>query len=153
MNGLLAFALAVAFTPPAPHAEQPAASILVNCSAGATQAGGEAPNLHGNWDFLFDAAGTPNFGLLSLGLVDEAYGGSFSLWNTAPVVLRKITMTGNRIHMAVATSGGDVFFDGTLSPQGNRMCGTVTYHDGRRFPMVAQKRPSTYQPQPARRAR
>jgi hypothetical protein len=135
-------------------AAQPATSIVVNCSAGAAKAGGEVPNLHGVWDFLMSVGGTPNFGLLSIGPVDGAYGGSLSLWRTAPVVLREITVTGNSIHMAVATPGGDVLFDGTLSAEGDRMCGTVTYHEGRTFPAVAQKRPSTYQPQPqAQRAR
>ena len=110
-------------------------------------AGGEAPNLHGNWDFLFDAGGTLNFGLLSIGLIDGAYGGSLTPVATAPVVLRRITLTGDRIHMAVASREGDVLFDGTLSARGDRMCGTVTYHDGRIFPMVAQKRPSTYRSQ------
>jgi hypothetical protein len=62
-------------------------------------------------------------------------------------VVRRITLTGNTVHMAVASREGDVLFDGTLSAKGNRMCGTVTYHDGSSFPMVAQRRPSTYQSQ------
>jgi hypothetical protein len=43
---------------------------------------------------------------------------------------------------------GDILFDGTLSAKGDRMCGTVTYLGGRTFPMLAQKRPSTYRWQP-----
>lgn len=122
------------------------------CGASIRPAGGEAPNLHGNWEFLMDVGGTPNFGLLSIGLVDDAYGGSLALWMTAPVVLREMTLTGNRFHMTVASREGDVLFDGVLSTKGDRMCGTVTYHGGRTFPAVAQKRPSTYQsrPQPRR---
>lgn len=117
-------------------------------------AGGEAPNLHGNWDFLMDAGGEPSFGLMSIGFVGDAYGGSLTPVRTAPVVLRSITLTGNRIHMVVASRGGDVLFDGTLSTNGNRMCGTVAYHGGGTFPMVAQRRPSTYQsPSQAQRAR
>lgn len=117
-------------------------------------AGGEAPNLHGNWDFLMDAGGEPSFGLMSIGFVGDAYGGSLTPVRTAPVVLRSITLTGNRIHMVVASRGGDVLFDGALSANGNRMCGTVTYHGGGTFPMVAQRRPSTYQsPSQAQRAR
>ncbi len=154
MKCLMTFALAAAFAAPAAGAEQPVTSIPVNCGAQAAAAGGEAPNLHGNWDFLFDAGGTPNFGLLSIGFVDGAYGGSLTPAATAPVVVRKISLTGNAIHLAVASREGDVRFDGRLSARGDRMCGTVTYHDGRTFPMVAQKRPSTYQSQPqAQRAR
>lgn len=127
---------------------QPVSSIPVTCGPGAAAPASEAPNLHGNWDFLFDAAGTPNFGLLSIGLIDGAYGGSLTPVGTAPVVVRKIVLKEDGIHMAVASREGDVLFDGVLSAKGTRMCGTVTYHDGRKFPMVAQKRPSTYQSQP-----
>ncbi len=146
MRFTVTLALAAALTAPAAVAAQPAASIAVSCGPGPATAGGEVPNLHGNWDVLFEAAGTPNFGLLAIGPIDGGLGGSLSLWSTAPVVLRAIRLTGNAIHMAVGTPGGDVLFDGRLSARGDRMCGTVTYHDGRTFPMVAQKRPSTYPP-------
>lgn len=147
MKRLMTLALAAALAAPAVLAAQPVTSIPINCDAGAVPAGAEAPNLHGNWDLLFDAGGTPNFGLLSIGFVGADYGGSLTPVGTAPVVVRKITLTGNSIHMAVASREGDVLFDGRLSAKGNRMCGTVTYHDGRTFPMVAQRRPSTYQSQ------
>lgn len=148
MKSLMTVAVAAAFAAPAAVAAQPANSIAVSCGAGAAAKGGEAPNLHGNWDLLFDAGGTPNFGLMSIGLIDGGYGASLSLWSTAPVAVRRIALTGDRIHMAVASREGDVLFDGRLSARGDRMCGTVTYHDGRTFPMVAQKRPSAYQSQP-----
>ena len=156
MKFLMTFALAAAaFAAPAAAAAQPATSIAVDCGAGAAAAAGdEAPNLHGNWDFLMDVEGTPSFGLMSIGRIDGGYGGSLTPVRTAPVVLRRIILTGNSLHMVVASSEGDVLFDGRLSAKGDRMCGTVTYHGGRTFPMVAQKRPSTYQPQPpAQRAR
>ena len=130
-----------------PAAASEAVSMRFDCAAGSAAAGGEAPNLHGNWDFLMDAGGEPSFGLMSIGFVGSAYGGSLTPVRTAPVVLRNVTLTGNRIHMVVASRDGDVLFDGTLSAKGDRMCGTVTYHGGRTFPMVAHKRPSTYQSQ------
>jgi hypothetical protein len=147
MKRLMTLALLAALGAPTAVAAQPSASITVNCGAGAA-AGSEAANLHGTWDFLMDVAGTPNFGLLSIGFVGVAYGGSLSLSLTAPVVLRGITLTGNKFRLAVASPAGDVLFDGLLSAKGDRMCGTVTYHDGRTFPAVAQKRPSTYQSTP-----
>jgi len=148
MKRLMTLALAVAFAAPAAAAAQPATTIAVNCGAEAAAAGAEAPNLHGNWDFLMDVGGTPSFGLLSIGQVDGGYGGSLTPVSTAPVVLRRIALTGNSIHMVVASREGDVLFDGMLSAKGDRMCGTVTYHGGRTFPMVAQKRPSTYVSRP-----
>jgi len=147
MKSLMTLALAAAVAFPAAAAAEPAPSIAVNCGP-AAPAGGEAPNLHGTWDFLMDANGTPNFGLLSLGFVGKTYGGSLALWATAPVVLREYTVTGNAFHMAVASPDGDVLFDGVLSAKGDRMCGTVTYHGGRKFAALARKRPMTYQSQP-----
>ena len=154
MKCLPTLALATAFVATAAVAAQPATSIVVNCGAETATAGGEAPNLHGNWDFLMDVGGTSSFGLLSIGLIDGGYGGSLTPVRTAPVVLRRITLTGNSIQMVVASQEGDVVFQGILSAKGDRMCGTVTYHGGRTFPMVAQKRPSTYQSPPqSQRAR
>jgi hypothetical protein len=52
--------------------------------------------------------------------------------------------------MVVASTEGDVRFDGRLSARGDLMCGTVTYHGGESFQMVAQKRPTSYPSQPHR---
>ena len=150
MKRLMTLVLAAAVAAPAAAAAQPATQVAVTCDAGPAAAGNEAPNLHGHWDFLMVPRGLPSFGLMSIGFVGAGYGGSLAPTRTAPVVLRKITLTGNGIHMAVASREGDVLFDGRLSARGDRMCGTVTYHDGRTFPMMAQKRPSAYQPQPQR---
>lgn len=144
MKCLMILTLLAGLAAPTAVAAQAAASIVVNCGTGAATGGGESPNLHGNWDFVMDVGGTPNFGLLSLGLVDDAYGGSLTLWMTAPVVLRKITLSGYSFHMAVASREGDVLFNGVLSAKGDRMCGTVTYHGDRSFTAMAQRRPSTY---------
>lgn len=149
---MLAIVAAIAL--PTAAAAQPSPSISVNCYAGAATAPGEAPNLHGHWDFLMVPRGIPSFGLMSIGFVGAEYGGSLAPVRTAPVVLRKIDLNGSDIRMVVASREGDVVFNGMLSPQGDFMCGTVTYHEGETFPMVAQKRPSTYQSQPqAQRAR
>ena len=154
MRCLIMLALAAAFAAHGAVAEPSATSIAVNCDAGAATAGGEAPNLHGHWDFLMVPRGTPSFGLMSIGFVGADYGGSLAPVRTAPVVLRKITLTGNSVQMVVASTEGDVLFNGRLSAKGDLMCGTVTYHGGETFPMVAQKRPSTYQSRPqAQRAR
>jgi hypothetical protein len=163
MKRLMILALAAALAAPAAVdaqparaalAAQPATSIALNCDSGAAAAGGEAPNLHGHWDFLMVPRGMASFGLMSIGFVGADYGGSLAPARTAPVVLRQISLTGNAIQMVVASREGDVRFDGRLSAKGDLMCGTVTYHGGETFPMVAQKRPSTYQSPPqAQRAR
>jgi hypothetical protein len=150
----MTLALVGALFAPAAAAAQPAAAMSLSCDAGAATPGSDAPNLHGHWDFLMVPRGTPSFGLMSIGLVGADYGGSLAPARTAPVVLRKIALTGSAIRMVVASTEGDVLFDGKLSAKGDLMCGTVTYHGGETFPMVAYKRPSTYQSQPqAQRAR
>ena len=149
----LVLAAAFAAAPEAVEA-QPATSLALSCDAGDAAAGGEAPNLHGHWDFLMVPRGTPSFGLMSIGFVGADYGGSLAPARTAPVVLRSITLAGNGIRMVVASREGDVRFDGRLSAEGDFMCGTVTYPGGETFPMMAQKRPSAYPSQPqAQRAR
>jgi hypothetical protein len=132
----------------------PPAALTIYCDTGPPQAGAEAPNLHGHWDFMMVPRGVPSFGLMSIGFVGTDYGGSLAPTRTAPVVLRNATLNGNRVAMLVASTEGDVRFDGQLSAKGDIMCGTVTYHGGETFPMIAQKRPSTYQsPSQAQRAR
>ncbi len=163
MKCLMTLALAAALAAPAAlvaqparpaQPAQPATSMALTCDAGAAATSGEAPNLHGHWDFLMVPRGLASFGLMSIGFVGTDYGGSLAPSRTAPVVLRKITLAGNSIHMVVASTEGDVLFDGKLSAKGDFMCGTVTYHGGETFPMVAHRRPSTYQSQPqAQRAR
>jgi hypothetical protein len=154
MRKLTSLALAAAVATPAAGAAQPATSLALTCDAGAAAAPGAPPNLHGHWDFLMVPRGVPSFGLMSIGFVGADYGGSLAPTRTAPVVLRKVTLAGQTIHMVVASTEGDVLFDGRLSARGDFMCGTVTYHGGETFPMVAHRRPSTYQSQPqAQRAR
>ena len=155
MKYVMMLPLAVAWASSAPVTAQPAPAVVLNCEAGSPAAGGaEAPNLHGHWDFLMLPRGLPSFGLMSIGFVGSDYGGSLAPVRTAPVVLRSIDVTGGRVRMVVASTEGDVVFDGRLSTKGDLMCGTVTYHGGETFPMVAQKRPSTYQsPSQAQRRR
>lgn len=131
-----------------PAAASEAVNLGFECKMAAATADGEEPNLHGTWDFLMDTGATPNFGLLSIGFVGTEYGGALALSMTAPVVISKITLTGSNIKMVVASPQGDVVLNGTLGAKGSRMCGTVTYHDGSIYPMLAQKRPSAYQSTP-----
>lgn len=145
LKTVLTLALASCFVTPAALAAPPAALLAVNCDAGTAPAGAEPPNLHGSWDFLMVPRGMPSFGLMSIGFVGAEYGGSLMPSRTAPVVVRKITLNGQYIEMAVASREGDVLFKGRLSAKGDFMCGSVTYHSGESFPMVAHKRPSGYQ--------
>ena len=122
MRFLMTLALAGIFAAPAASAAQQVLSTAMDCGAQGTPASGETANLHGNWDLLMDVGGTPSFGLMSIGLIDGAYGGSLTPARTAPVVLRRIVLNGNDIHLsppqAGAMSCSTAGFGG-----GDRMCG------------------------------
>lgn len=155
MKPLPVFATIVALAA-APAEAQHAPAVTLACDAGAEMEAADrpAPNLYGHWDFLMVPRGAASFGVMSIGFVGAEYGGSLAPARTAPVVLRQLVVEGHTVRMLVASTEGDVRFDGKLSPKGDFMCGKVTYHGGETFPMLAHKRPMTYQsPSQAQRAR
>ena len=101
----------------------------------------QSSELAGSWDMVMDVGGIPSFGLLSLGMSDKRLAGSVAL-NAGVAVVRSLTSDGQTVSMIVATGEGDVRFDGSITSDGKRMCGIVSYHGGQKFEMVAQKRPA-----------
>ncbi len=122
-----------------PAAAVDGANMRFSCDA-STASPGQPPELVGLWDVVMDVGGVPSFGLLSLGMTGTELGGSLSL-TPGVVVVRSLKSDGQTVAMVVASREGDVRFDGSLTPDGKRMCGIVSYHGSRRFEMVAQKRP------------
>lgn len=98
-------------------------------------------NLQGTWDFAMDAGGQISRGTMALGPIDGAWGGSLTIYATNSLAIRKLTLDGAAVTMAVASLEGDVVFTGRLFGAGDMMCGTVAYHGGRIFPMIARQRP------------
>lgn len=145
MNRLILIAFASCAISHSPAAAKQTAPLSLTCDAGDGPTESEPANLHGLWDFLMVPRGTPSFGVMSIGYVGSDYGGSLAPTRTAPVVLRGISIVGSSVSMTVASREGDVHFDGKLSAKGDFLCGNVTYHGGETFPMIAQKRPMTYQ--------
>jgi hypothetical protein len=94
----------------------------------------------GLWDFAVTMDGGTSTGTMALGHVDGAYAGALTPDATTTVVIRRLTVTQDRVQMAVASREGDVLFDGRLTGDGHSMCGIVTYHGGARFPMRASHR-------------
>ena len=105
-----------------------------------TTAPSQWPELSGQWDMVMDVGGIPSFGLISLGRSDTKLAGSIAL-NAGVVAVRSLTMDGQTVTMIVASGEGNVRFDGSLAPDGKRMCGIVSYHGGQKYEMIAQKRP------------
>ena len=154
MLRLLTLALVTGLTIPAAANAQSSGLMTMACTATSAAADDAFANLHGNWDFLMVPRGQPSFGQMSIGFVGAKYGGSLTPARTAPVVMRAVSLNNGVVRMVVASREGDVSFEGRLSARGDIMCGTVTYHGGETFPMIAHKRPSTYQsPSQAERAR
>ena len=122
-----------------PASATDAATMNFDCRQSATQPA-QPPELSGSWDLVMDVGGIPSFGLLSVGRSGPAHAGSIAL-NAGVAVVRSLKLDGRVVAMVVVTGEGDVRFDGSLAPDGRRMCGIVTYHGGRKLEMVASKRP------------
>jgi len=137
-------ALLAAAIPVAGHA-QDATVLKTTCAPEPSAAAGAPapePDLSGLWDFHMDVGGVPSFGLLTIGRLDGRYAGTLTPVRTAPVVVRSLTVTDRKVRMVVGSREGDVTYDAVLSGAGDRMCGTVAYHGGLLYPMVAQRRRS-----------
>ena len=74
MIRLMMLASAAAFGIPAAASAPPSGGVALNCDLETARAGGEAPNLHGHWDFLMVPRGIPSFGLMSIGFVGAGVG-------------------------------------------------------------------------------
>ena len=101
-----------------------------------------APNLQGVWDFAMDVSPRVSRGFMALGPLDGAWGGSLTPYATNSLAIRRLDQQGSAVRMVVASREGDVVFTGKLADDGSVMCGTVAYHGGRVFPMIARQRPS-----------
>ena len=127
-----------------PVAASEVVDMRFECRASATKPS-QAPELSGLWDMVMDVGGIPSFGLLSVAMSGTELAGSLAL-NAGVVVVRSLTLDGQAVAMIVASREGDVRFDGSLTSDGKRMCGRVSYHGGQKFEMVAQKRPDGASP-------
>lgn len=136
MNGIIA-GLALASAAVSATASE-TVNMRFECRASTTKPS-QPPALSGLWDVVMDVGGRPSFGLLSLGVSDTGLAGSLAL-NAGVVVVRSLTSDGQAVAMVVVSAEGDVRFDGSLASDGKRMCGTVSYHGGQKFEMIAQKR-------------
>lgn len=122
-----------------PAAANEAVNMRFECPVPTTKPS-QPPELSGLWDVLMDVEGIPSFGFLSVGTSGSELGGSLAL-TPGVVVVRSLKSDGQAVAMIVASREGDVRFDGSLTSDGKRMCGIVSYHGGQKFGMIAQKRP------------
>lgn len=150
-HGVLACALVLLTTTATAGIAQETTTLKTTCAQGASPTPGapaKDPDLAGLWDFYMDVGGEPSFGLLTVSRLDGNYGGTLTPVRTAPLIVRSIAVSGQRVRLTVASLEGDVTFDATLSGSADRMCGIVHYHGGLLIPMVAQRRPRGSQAAP-----
>lgn len=142
MKSLHAVLILSALAVSAPLPAQPTTPSLRACEAAPYVPAGEEHNLAGQWDFLIQAGETPSPGLMALGHIDGAYGGSVTPYRTNTAVVRRLTLDRGAVTMSVATGEGEVRFEGHLTGGPDTMCGRVLYHGGQVFRMVAVRRPT-----------
>lgn len=127
------------------HMKNPGRSllaVLALVSLGGCMTGrGTAPaSLAGGWSFQLEPEGRVTRGQMRLVPAANGYQGTLTTdrgGNLLPV--RSFTLDGAAIRMHVESPQGAVTFAGTLAPDARTFAGTVTYHDGRRFPMRATR--------------
>lgn len=136
---LFACALMLVTAVPVAALAQDATVLKTTCDPSTPTAVGEL-DLSGLWDVYMDVGGVPSFGLLTVGRLDGRYAGTLTPVRTAPVVVRSLTVSGQKVQMVVGSREGDVTYNAALSGAGDRMCGIVAYHGGLMHPMVAQRR-------------
>ena len=117
------------------------AALALTCLT-ACVAGRAAPqSLAGEWSLRIEAApDRVTNGWLSLAGAERGYTGMLTTDrgnNVLPV--RSFTVEGAAVRMIVDSPQGAVTFAGTLAPGARAFAGTVTYHDGRPFPLRATR--------------
>lgn len=122
-----------------------ALALLAACVSGPANPAGTraaAPaSLAGDWSFRVETGeGRATLGRLSLAPAPGGYAGTLTTTqgnNVLPV--RSFTVDGATVRMIVDSPQGAVTFAGALADGARAFAGTVTYHDGRGYPLTATK--------------
>lgn len=102
---------------------------------------GAGLDLQGIWDFTMRVGDRSSPGFIAIGPVEQGWAGSITMYLTNTLAVRPFAVTGDSVHMVVASREGDVRFVARLSGDGRLMEGIVEYHGGARLPMMAIRRP------------
>lgn len=99
-----------------------------------------APDLAGAWDFSVDVGSRVTPGSMTLARAGATWTGELRAAGPNALPVRSATVSGRQVDLAVESPEGPVTFRGTLTPDGNSVQGEVTYHGGKRYPMVMTRR-------------
>lgn len=116
--------------------------LLASCARPSTLGQSPTPNVSGRWDFHIDLGGRTTPGEFWLWRRGHVYTGTLTPRGTNTLPIRELVQRGLRVDLTVDTPDGPVTVVGTVQPDGASLEGTVTYHQGQRYPMTAKRRPT-----------
>jgi hypothetical protein len=115
--------------------------LLSGCAG--TPSTNETPtrNLAGDWVFEVKTGNTVAHGAMTLTADGSGYRGTLTTDQGNNVLtVRSLTLAGSDMDMLVESPNGNVTFKGALSADASTFAGTVTYHNGQKFPMTGKRR-------------
>jgi hypothetical protein len=97
--------------------------------------------LSGLWLFEVSATAGTTRGAMTVARDGDGYRGMLMTdQGTNALPIRSLTLDGSAMRMIVESPNGNVTFEGRLGPRGRSFRGTMTYFNGRRFPMSGWRR-------------
>lgn len=117
-------------------------ALALLCLAACVTGRSAAPaSMAGDWSFRIETGGgRTTLGRLQLARAAGGYAGTLTTNRGSNVLpVRSFTVDGTMVRMAVESPQGAVTFAGALAEGARAFAGTVTYHDGQRFPLSATK--------------
>lgn len=107
-----------ASTPAAPAAAAPAAPAAAVTAA----------DLTGDWGWSLDLGGQTISGTMTITRSGASWGGTVVPDGMQPATVRTVTITGERITIAVDAPEGEAIVEGTLTADRRTLSGTLTYN-------------------------
>ena len=98
-------------------------------------------SLAGDWVFEVKTGNTVAHGAMTLTADGNGYRGTLTTDQGNNVLtVRSLTVVDSDMDMLVESPNGAVTFKGALSADASSFAGTVTYHNGQKFPMAGKRR-------------
>jgi hypothetical protein len=115
--------------------------LLSGCAGTPRTNEAQTRSLAGDWVFEVKTGNAVAHGAMTLTADGSGYRGTLTTDqgnNVLPV--RSLTVAGSDMDMVVESPNGNVTFKGALSADASSFAGTVTYHNGQKFPMTGARR-------------
>ncbi len=116
--------------------------LLTSCARPSSLGRSPTPDVSGRWDFHIDLGQRTTPGEFWLWRRGRVYTGTLTPRGTNTLPIRELVQRGLHVDLIVDTPDGPVTVTGAVRPDGASLEGTVTYHQGQRYPMTATRRPT-----------